>query len=72
MWRLFAVGGTLVHTIAGTCSLISTAAQSGTVNWLFASMETVGPGLLGLVATVLITLATQPPEVLAPVEVVAR
>ncbi len=64
MWKVLASGGALTHAAAGAWSLISAAAQSEPVSWAYAGVHALGPGMLGLATTVLVILATRPPEVL--------
>ena len=68
MWKTFAFGGALAHTAAGTWPIITAATQSQPVSWLVLGVHAIGSGLTGLAVTILVTLATRPPEVLQPIE----
>ena len=68
MWKIFAFGGALAHTAAGTWPVITAVSQGQPVSWLVLGMDAIGPGLVGLAVTILVTLATRPPEMLQPIE----
>jgi hypothetical protein len=63
MWKTLASGGTVAHAAVGTWSLAHVAGQMEPAGWVLAGMYALGPAVLGLVLTVLVTMATTPPVV---------
>lgn len=66
MWKIVTLAGTLGHAVIGTSSMVQAAIQPNPVNWLQTGAAILGPGLIALAATLLMVLASRPPEVLAP------
>jgi hypothetical protein len=63
MWRIVAAGGTLVHAVAGTWSIMSAATRLGPGELLGVGLTVLLPGVVGLAVVGLVPLLDTPGKV---------